>query len=332
MTKIAINGFGRIGRPSFKIALEKGLEIVAINDLTDTKTLTHLLKYDSLYGKYERDVGYDENHLIVDGKKIRVFAEKDPVNLPWKELGVDIVLESSGVFTDYNGARKHLLAGAKMVIISAPPKDFEIPTYILGVNEEKFNPKKDLIISNSSCTTNCLAPIVKVIHENLKIKKGFFTTTHAYTNDQRILDLPHKDLRRARAASLSIIPTSTGAAKSIGEVMPELKGKLDGISLRVPVPTVSILDLICQVEKKIEKNELNNLFKKEAEGRMKGILEIIEEPLVSVDLKGNSHSAIIDFLLTMVNEDLVKIVAWYDNEYGYACRLVEMAEYVAGKI
>lgn len=332
MTKIAINGFGRIGRPSFKIAVEKGLEIIAINDLTDTKTLTHLLKYDSLYGKYERDVGCDENHLIVDGKKIRVFAEKDPVNLPWKELGVDIVLESSGVFTDYNGARKHLLAGAKMVIISAPPKDFEIPTYILGVNEEKFNPKKDLIISNSSCTTNCLAPIVKVIHENLKIKKGFFTTTHAYTNDQRILDLPHKDLRRARAASLSIIPTSTGAAKSIGEVMPELKGKLDGISLRVPVPTVSILDLICQVEKKIEKNELNNLFKKEAEGKMKGILEIIEEPLVSVDLKGNSHSAIIDSLLTMVNEDLVKIVAWYDNEYGYACRLVEMAEYVAGKI
>jgi len=332
MTKIAINGFGRIGRPSFKIALEKGLEIVAINDLTDTKTLTHLLKYDSLYGKYERDVGYDENHLIVDGKKIRVFAEKDPVNLPWKELGVDIVLESSGVFTDYNGARKHLLAGAKMVIISAPPKDFEIPTYILGVNEEKFNPKKDLIISNSSCTTNCLAPIVKVIHENLKIKRGFFTTTHAYTNDQRILDLPHKDLRRARAASLSIIPTSTGAAKSIGEVMPELKGKLDGISLRVPVPTVSILDLICQVEKKIEKNELNNLFKKEAGERMKGILEIIEEPLVSVDLEGNSHSAIIDSLLTMVNEDLVKIVAWYDNEYGYACRLVEMAEYVAGKI
>jgi glyceraldehyde-3-phosphate dehydrogenase type I len=332
MTKIAINGFGRIGRLAFKIGFNKGLEIVAINDLTDSKTLAHLLKYDSLYGRYERNIGYDENHLIVDGKKIRVFAEKDPINLPWKNLGIDIVLECTGVFTDKENSEKHLKAGAKRVIISAPPKDPDIPTYILGVNEEKFDPEKDFIISNSSCTTNCLAPIVKVIHENLKIKRGFFTTTHAYTNDQRILDLPHKDLRRARAASLSIIPTSTGAAKSINEVIPELKGKLDGISLRVPVPTVSILDLICQTEKKTSKDELNNLFKKEAEGKLKGILKVIDEPLVSTDIKGDSHSAIVDSLLTMVNEDFVKVVAWYDNEYGYACRLIEMAEYIAGKI
>ncbi len=332
MVKIAINGFGRIGRPTFKIALEKGLDIVAINDLTDTKTLAHLLKYDSLYGKYEKEVSFDEENLIINGKKIRVFAEKDPINLPWQELKIDIVIESSGVFTDKEGAKKHLKAGAKRVIISAPPKDPEIPTYILGVNEEKFDPKKDLIISNSSCTTNCLAPIVKIIYENFGIKKGFFTTTHAYTNDQRLLDLPHKDLRRARAALLSIIPTSTGAAKSISQVIPEMKGKLDGISLRVPTPTVSLLDFICQVEKKTSKEELNDLFKKESQGRLKGILEVTDEPVVSTDLKGNSHSAIIDLSLTMVIDDLIKVVAWYDNEWGYACRLVEMTEYIASKI
>ncbi|MFN3301688.1 MAG: type I glyceraldehyde-3-phosphate dehydrogenase [Patescibacteria group bacterium] len=332
MTKIAINGFGRIGRPTFKIALEKGLDIVAINDLTDTKTLAYLLKYDSLYGRYEKEIDFDKENLIVNGRKIRILAEKDPLNLPWKELGIDIVLECSGVFTDKEGSEKHLKAGAKRVIISAPPKSPEIPTYILGVNEEKFDPKKDFIISNSSCTTNCLAPIVKIIHENFIIKKGFFTTTHAYTNDQRLLDLPHKDLRRARAAALSIIPTSTGAAKSIGVVMPELKGKLDGLSLRVPVPTVSLLDLVCEIEKKTDKENLNNLFKKESNGKLKGILSVTEEPVVSTDLKGNSHSAIIDLSLTMVNEDLIKVVAWYDNEWGYACRLVEMAEYVASKI
>lgn len=332
MSKIAINGFGRIGRLSFKIALKKGLEIVAINDLAETKILAHLLKYDSLYGQQEKKVDFDENHLIIDGKKIKVFNEKDPVNLNWKELGVDIVLECSGVFTDKEGSEKHLKAGAKRVIISAPPKSSEIPTYILGVNEEKFDPFKDFIISNSSCTTNCLAPLVKIIHENFKIKKGFFTTTHAYTNDQRLLDLPHKDLRRARAAFLSIIPTSTGAAKSIGEVIPELKGKLNGISLRVPVPTVSLLDLICEVEKGISQEELNDLFRKNAQGKLKGILSVSDEPLVSIDLKGNPHSAIVDLSLTMVIENLVKVVAWYDNEWGYACRLVEMTEYVMKKI
>lgn len=332
MTKLAINGFGRIGRLAFRVAWDKKIEIVAINDLTDAKTLAHLLKYDSLYGKYHHQIGLDEQYLIIDGKKIRVFAEKDPSNLPWKDLGIDIVLESTGVFTDKAGANKHLQAGAKRVIISAPGKGGDIPTYILGVNEEKFNPAKDLIISNSSCTTNCLAPVVKIIHENFVIKKGFFTTTHAYTNDQRILDLVHKDLRRARAAGLSIIPTSTGAAKSIIEVIPELKGKLDGISLRVPVPTVSITDLICEVEKKTTKEELNSLFKKISQEKLKGILETSEEELVSVDFRANPHSAIIDLALTMVNENLVKVVAWYDNEWGYACRLVEMAEYISTKI
>lgn len=332
MAKLAINGFGRIGRPTFKIALEKGLEIAAINDLTDTKTLAHLLKYDSLYGQYEKEVSADEKNLIVDSKRIKIFAEKDPINLPWQELGIDIVLECSGIFTDQEGAAKHLQAGAKRVIISAPPKSQEIPTYILGVNEEKFNPAKDLIISNSSCTTNCLAPVVKIIHENLGLKKGFFTTTHAYTNDQRLLDLSHKDLRRARAAALSIIPTSTGAAKSIGEVMPELKGKLDGLALRVPVPTVSLLDLICEVEKKTSQEEVNTLFEKAAKGKLKGILAVINEPLVSADFRSDSHSAIIDLPLTMVIDNLVKVVAWYDNEWGYACRLVEMAEYISNKI
>ncbi len=339
MAKLAINGFGRIGRSTLKIALEKGLEIVAINDLTDTKTLAHLLKYDSLYGRYERKIGFDDNHLIIypaqnqklDCKKIRVFAEKDPINLPWGKFDVDIVLECSGAFTDKAGAEKHLKAGAKRVIISAPPRDPEIPTYILGVNEEKFNLKKDLIISNSSCTTNCLAPVVKVIQENLGIRKGFFTTIHAYTNDQKILDLPHKDLRRARATFLSIIPTSTGAARSIGEVISELKGKLDGISLRVPIATVSILDLICEVEKETTKEEVNNLFEKAAKAKLKGILSTSNEPLVSVDFKGNPQSAIIDLSLTMVNKNLVKVVAWYDNEWGYACRYVEMAEYITSK-
>lgn len=332
MTKIAINGFGRIGRPTFKIALARDLNIVAINDLTDSKTLAYLLKYDSIYGCYEKEVSFDDENLIIDGKKIRIFAEKDPANLPWKKFGVEIVLESSGIFTDRGGAEKHLKAGAKRVIISAPPKSPDIPTYILGVNEERFDPGEDLIISNSSCTTNCLAPVVKVIHEYLGIKKGFFTTTHAYTNDQRLLDLPHKDLRRARAANLSIIPTSTGAAKSISEVIPELKGKLDGIALRVPIPTISIIDLICQVQKTVDKEGLNKLFRQEAKGRLKGILAATDEPLVSVDLKGSPYSAIIDLSLMRVNENLIKVVAWYDNEWGYACRYVEMAEYISNKI
>jgi len=333
MIKVAINGFGRIGRPTFKIALSsKKIKVVAINDLTDTATLAHLLKYDSLYGPYQREVNYDKEHLIVNGEKFRVFAEKDPSLLPWKDLKIDIVLESSGVFTDREGASKHLLAGAKQVIISAPPKSLDIPTYILGVNEEKFDPKKDFIISNSSCTTNCLAPIVKLLHEKFVIKQGFMTTVHAYTNDQRLLDLPHKDLRRARAAACSIIPTTTGAAKSVGLVIPELKGKLDGLSLRVPVPTVSIVDFIAEVSRSTSVEEVNNVFKEASQGKLKRILSVTKEPLVSADFKGNPYSAIVDLSLTMVINNLVKVSAWYDNEWGYAMRYVEMAEYVGEKI
>jgi glyceraldehyde 3-phosphate dehydrogenase len=332
MTKIAINGFGRIGRLALRVAREKKLNVVAINDLSDAKTMAHLFKYDSLYGIFKEEVSYDEKNLIVGSDKIKFFSEKDPTNLPWKDLGVDIVLECSGVFTDKVGTSKHLQAGAKRVIISAPGKGGEIPTYMLGVNEEKFNPAQDFIISNASCTTNCLAPVAKIIHDTFQIKKGFFTTVHAYTNDQKILDLPHKDLRRARAAALSIIPTSTGAAKAIFEVIPELKGKLDGLSLRVPTPTVSVTDFVCQVEKKTSKEELNKLFEKFAQGKLKGILQATHEELVSVDYRANTHSSIVDLPLTMVIDDLVKVVAWYDNEYGYACRLVEMTQYVASKI
>jgi glyceraldehyde 3-phosphate dehydrogenase len=331
--RVAINGFGRIGRPTFKLAINSSiLEIVAINDLTDTKTLAHLLKYDSVYGFFEKEVDYDEKYLIVDGKKYYVFAEKDPTKLPWKDLEIDIVLESSGVFTDKEGASSHLKAGAKMVIISAPPKTSDIPTYILGVNEEKFNPEKDIIISNSSCTTNCLAPIVKILNDAFKIESGFMTTIHAYTNDQKLLDLPHKDLRRARAAALNIIPTTTGAAKSVIAVIPELKGKLDGIAFRVPVPTVSVVDFICFVSKETTVEEVNNLFINLAKGKLKGILAVCDEPLVSSDFKGDPHSAIVDLSLTMVKGKLVKVVAWYDNEWGYACRYVEMAEYVGKKL
>jgi len=326
MTKIAINGFGRIGRPTFKIALARDLNIVAINDLTDSKTLAYLLKYDSIYGCYEKEVSFDDENLIIDGKKIRIFAEKDPANLPWKKFGVEIVLESSGIFTDRGGAEKHLKAGAKRVIISAPPKSPDIPTYILGVNEERFDPGEDLIISNSSCTTNCLAPVVKVIHEHLGIKKGFFTTTHAYTNDQRLLDLPHKDLRRARAAAMSIIPTSTGAARTIGKIIPELKGKLDGIALRVPTPDGSITDFVCQVEKTVTVEEVNAAFKKAAENELKGILEYTEDEIVSADIVHNPASCIFDAKSTMVMEgNMVKVFGWYDNEWGYSCRVVDLA-------
>jgi len=333
MIKVAINGFGRIGRPTFRLALNsKILDIVAINDLTDTKTLAYLLKYDSLYGYFDGEVDYDNEHLIVNSKKYRVYAEKDPLNLPWKKLGIDIVLESSGVFTDKEGAEKHLKAGAKRVIISAPPKNPDIPTYILGVNEEKFNPEKDFIISNSSCTTNCLAPIVKVLNDAFKIESGFMTTVHAYTNDQRLLDLPHKDLRRARAAALNIIPTTTGAAKSVTEAIPELKGKLNGIALRVPTAVVSVVDFICHVSQITTVDEVNNLFKEAAKNKLKGILAVSDEPLVSSDFKGDPHSAIVDLSLTMVIDNLVKVVAWYDNEWGYACRYVEMAEFIGQKI
>jgi glyceraldehyde 3-phosphate dehydrogenase len=333
--RVAINGFGRIGRPVFKRIIEnhKDLEVVAINDLTDAKTLAHLLKYDSIYGIYQKAVKAEGDYLLVNGQKFRVFSEKDPANLPWKELKVDIVLECSGVFTDYEGARKHIVAGAKKVIISAPSKNPEkIPEFVLGVNEDKYDPKYD-IVDMGSCTTNCLAPIAKVLNDNFGIVKGFMSTVHAYTNDQRILDLAHRDLRRARAAALNIIPTTTGAAKAIGNVIPELKGKLDGIAFRVPVPTVSVLDLICEVEKKTTKEEVNYLLKKESQTeRLKGILGVEDTPLVSSDYIGNSYSAVVDAPSTMVIDNLVKVVAWYDNEWAYACRLAEFTEFVGKKL
>ncbi|MFC1789558.1 type I glyceraldehyde-3-phosphate dehydrogenase [Patescibacteria group bacterium] len=333
--KIAINGFGRIGRPALKRILEKnsGLEIMAINDLADAKTLAHLLQYDSIYRRYGKTIKASENSILVDGKEIKIFAEPDPKNLPWKELGIDVVLECTGHFYDYEGAKKHLDAGAKFVIISTPSKDpKKINSFVLGVNEDKFDPEKDKISDMGSCTTNCLAPIANVINENFKIKNGFMTTIHSYTNDQKILDLPHKDLRRARAAALNIIPTTTGAAKAIGNVIPELKGKLDGIALRTPTPTVSILDLICSVEKEVSAEDVNYILKKSSQNeRLKGILGVEDALLVSSDYIGNSFSAIVDASLTMANENLVKITAWYDNEYAYACRLADFAEYISKK-
>jgi len=338
--KVAINGFGRIGRAAFRRILDNhpALEVVAINDLTDPKTLAHLLRYDSLYGIYQKPVKATENAILIDGtregRQIQVFAESDPVNLPWKKMKVDVVLECTGRFTNFEGAKKHLTAGAKMVIISAPSDDPEkIPSYILGVNEVKFNPKKDNIIDMGSCTTNCLAPIAKVLNEKFKIIKGFMTTVHSYTNDQRILDLPHKDLRRARAAALNIIPTTTGAARAIGRVIPELNGKLDGLALRVPTPTVSILDLVCEVGKKTVAEEINYTFKKASQKKeLEGILGIEDALLVSSDYRGNSFSAIVDASLTMANDNLIKVIAWYDNEWGYSCRLAELAEFIGKKL
>ena len=333
MTKIAINGFGRIGRPSFKIAFEKeSLEIVAINDLTDLKTAAHLLKYDSLYGQYDKEVTIDEekSELIVDGTPIKYFNEPDPSKLPWSDLGVDIVLECTGVFEDRESSEKHIHAGAKKVILSAPPKG-NIPVYLIGVNEHEYNAEKDNVISNGSCTTNCLAPMVKVLDQKFGVERGFMTTTHSYTNDQRLQDLPHKDLRRARAAALNIIPTTTGAAKTIGKVLKNLDGKLDGISLRVPTPVVSIVDFICTVKKTPTIEDINNAFKEASQNELRGIMTVEEAPLVSMDFKGNTSSAIVDLSLTMANENLVKVVGWYDNEWGYANRLVEMSEYISKK-
>jgi len=333
MIKVAINGFGRIGRPAFRRILDNhpNLEVVAINDLTDPKTLTHLLKYDSIYGMYKKLVKFTENSLIVDGKEIKIFAQTDPSKLPWKKLGIDIVLECTGRFTDLEGAKKHITAGAKKVIISAPGDG--TPSFILGVNEEKYDPPKDNVVDMGSCTTNCLAPVAKVLNDNFGIIKGFMSTIHSYTNDQKVLDLSHKDLRRARAAALNIIPTTTGAAKAIGKVIPELKGKLDGIAFRIPTPTVSVLDLICEIKKKTTVQEVNYIFKKASQKKeFQGILGIEDAPLVSSDYIGNSFSAIVDAPSTMVIENLVKIVAWYDNEWAYACRLAEFTEFVGKKL
>lgn len=332
--KVGINGFGRIGRNSFKAALKNhpDIEIVAINDLTDAATLAHLLKYDSVFGRFEGEVAAKEDAIVVNGKEIKVFAEKDPANIPWKDLGVDIVIESTGVFTSKDKAIKHIEGGgAKKVIISAPAKGEDI-TIVMGVNHEKYNPKEHNVISNASCTTNCLAPVVKVLMDNFGIKKGLMNTVHSYTNDQRILDLPHKDLRRARAAALNIIPTTTGAAKAVALVIPELAGKLNGFALRVPTPTVSIVDFTAVVEKSVTVDEVNQALKAAAEGPMKGILGYTEEPLVSMDFKGSELSSIVDGLSTMVMDgDLVKVIAWYDNEWGYSCRVMDLVKYIAEK-
>lgn len=332
MVKVAINGFGRIGRPTFRRLVENhpDVEVVAINDLTDNKTLAHLLKYDSIYGIYNKEIRSTEESISVGEKEFRVFSEPDPEKLPWKELDVDVVLECTGAFKTLEGAEKHIKAGTKKVIISAPSKSGEVPTYILGVNEEKFNPKKDQVIDMGSCTTNCLAPIVKILQDNYGIEKGFMTTIHSYTTSQNILDLPHKDLRRARAAALNIIPTSTGAAKAIGKAVPEVEGKLDGISLRVPTPVVSIIDLVIDLEKSPkDSKEINDLFRKSA---VEGIFRVEENPLVSTDFKGDSYSSIVDAEMTQVSGNMVKVLAWYDNEYGFSCRLAEMAEFIGKKI
>ena len=330
--KVVINGFGRIGRNFFRATLkdkefQSKHKLVAINDLTDPKTLAHLLKYDSVHGKLNTKIEVKRNSILVDGKQIKVYAEKDPAKLPWKKLGVNIVIESTGVFTDRKSASKHLKAGAKRVIISAPPKgDQYIKQIVLGVNEEDLK-KDDKVISMASCTTNCLAPMVKVLNESFGIEQGFLTTVHAYTTTQRILDLPHKDLRRARACAVSMIPTTTGAAKAIGEVIPEMKGKLDGIAVRVPVPDGSLTDLVVDLKKETSAEEVNAQFKKYAR-KMKGILEYSEEPLVSVDIIGNSSSCIFDSLSTRAIGKQVKVLGWYDNEWGYSCRLVDLVKYI----
>jgi glyceraldehyde 3-phosphate dehydrogenase len=331
--RVAINGFGRIGRNFFRTCKgSSDMDIAAINDLTDAKTLAHLLKYDSVHGIFDAEVRAGDNAIIVDGKEIKVFAERSPENLPWKAMNVDIVIESTGLFTDREKAAKHLDAGAKWVIISAPAKEPDI-TVCLGINEESLDPSKHKIISNASCTTNCLAPVAKVLHNEFGIIRGLMTTVHSYTNDQRILDLPHKDLRRARAAAISMIPSTTGAAKAIGLVLPELKGKLDGFAIRVTTPNVSVVDLVAELSKDVTADEVNAAMKKWAEGRMKGILQYLDIPLVSVDFNGNPHSSIFDATLTKVIENrMVKVIAWYDNEWGYSTRLRDLISYIKQKI
>ncbi len=328
--KVGINGFGRIGRNIFRAAMsDPELDFVAVNDITDANTLAHLLKYDSSLGIIDADVKPQGNSIIVNGKEIKVIAEKDPTNLPWKDLGVEVVVESTGLFTDAEKAKKHIDAGAKKVIISAPAKGEDI-TIVLGVNHDKYDKTKHHIISNASCTTNCLAPIAKVLVDSFGVKRGFMTTVHAYTNDQRTLDAPHSDLRRARSAAVSIIPTSTGAARAIGLVIPELKGKMDGIAMRVPTPNVSVVDLVAELEKEVTKEDVNKAMKEAAEGKMKGILQYIDEPLVSVDFRMNPHSSIFDSLLTMVMPGgFVKVVSWYDNEWAYSKRVGELVKFIA---
>jgi glyceraldehyde 3-phosphate dehydrogenase len=331
--KVAINGFGRIGRLTTRFLIEnKDIEIVATNDLTDAKTLAHLFKYDSVHGRYGKDVEVGDDFIKIAGKRIKILAEKDITKLPWKDLGVDVVLECTGRFKDKAEVSNHIKNGAKKVIYSAPLKDADL-TVVIGVNHETYDPSKHHIISNASCTTNCLAPVTKVLHDNFRIKNGFMTTIHSYTNDQRILDLPHSDLRRARAAAVSMIPTTTGAAKAIGLVIPELKGKLDGYSMRVPTPNVSVVDFTANVEKATTKEEINKVMKDAANGALKGILAYTEEPLVSIDYNGVLFSATFDAQMTSVIEGTnVKVLAWYDNEAGYSKRLAELTEFVGKRM
>lgn len=329
MVKIGINGFGRIGRNVFRATLGRSdVEVAAINDLTDVNTLAHLLKYDTTHGKLDATVEVGDGELIVNGKSIKVFAERDPGALPWAQYGVDIVVESTGIFTDKEKAQAHLKGGAKKVVISAPAKNEDI-TIVMGVNEDQYDPEKHTVISNASCTTNCLAPFAKVLHEKFGIVKGLMTTVHSYTNDQQVLDLPHKDLRRARAAAQNIIPTTTGAAKAVALVLPELKGKLNGMAFRVPTPNVSVTDLVVELSRNVTVEEVNAALKEAAEGPLKGIMNYSEEPLVSSDYNGDPASSTIDALSTMVvGDNLVKVVSWYDNEWGYSNRVVDLALYM----
>ncbi|HHT28377.1 MAG TPA: type I glyceraldehyde-3-phosphate dehydrogenase [Firmicutes bacterium] len=330
--RVGINGFGRIGRNVFRAYYnDPDIEFVAVNDLTDAKTLAHLLKYDSVHGRFSGEVEVGEDSIIVNGKKIKVLAERNPELLPWKELGVDYVVESTGFFRSRDKAALHLNAGAKKVIITAPAKQEDI-TIVMGVNEDKYVASEHDVVSNASCTTNCLAPVAKVLNDTFGIKRGLMTTVHSYTNDQRILDLPHEDLRRARAAALSIIPTTTGAAVAVGLVLPELKGKLDGFSMRVPTPDVSMVDLVVELNKSVTAEEINAAFKEAADSSLQGILAVSDEPLVSMDYKGDSHSAIVDAQSTLVMDgNFAKIIAWYDNEWAYSVRVIDLIKYMDGK-
>jgi glyceraldehyde 3-phosphate dehydrogenase len=330
--KVGINGFGRIGRNIMRASMSsKDIDFVAVNDLTNAATLAHLLKYDSVLGNLRGEVKAAADGITVDGDQFKVLSIKDPAQLPWKDLGVDVVFESTGIFTDRDGASKHLAAGAKKVVITAPAKKPDI-SLVLGVNDEKYDAASHHVISNASCTTNCLAPLAKVIHERFVIRKGWMTTVHSYTNDQQLLDLPHKDLRRARAAALSIIPTTTGAASAVGEVLPSLKGKLDGFAMRVPTPNVSLVDLNVIVDKKTTADEVNQALREAAKGSLKGILDVSDEPLVSIDFRGNSNSSIVDSAYTKVMDgDFLKVLSWYDNEWGYSCRCVDLVGMLASR-
>ncbi|MBR9675696.1 type I glyceraldehyde-3-phosphate dehydrogenase [Candidatus Woesearchaeota archaeon] len=332
MINVAINGFGRIGRMVFKAGHgDKNINFVALNDLTDTKTLAHLLKYDSVHGKFRGEVEYSDDALIVNGKEIKVFAKKDPAELPWKELGIDVVVESTGFFLTKELASKHIEAGAKKVLLSAPAKEKEIKTIVKGVNEHDIQ-DSDLIISNASCTTNCLAPLVKVLNDNFGVVRGLMTTVHGYTGDQKLVDAPHKDLRRARSAAVSIIPTSTGAAKAVGRVIPELNGKLDGMAMRVPVPDGSITDFVCELKEIVTAEKVNELFKDVATNHLQSVLEYVEDEIVSADIIGNSHSSIFDSKLTkVIDGNFVKVVSWYDNEWGYSNRMIDLIKTMTKK-